>query len=299
MTSRVHPTRPTSGSSPPAQPPIPQSPSPKRPAPRPHLVNVWRDGLAAHAHALAVNKVAVLAERQPPHHHALLTRNNCRPERQRHTAVVFVCMCACVCTVCVCSGAGRQAWMSDARKRTESRTVAAVRITATPIRSTATPTRDTALRCDSLQPPLWPADPSLLLPNSSGNPTKQAPAAVPTVEAGAGAAKHAGQVVQNGVRLRLVLWGCVTARCMQERGTMRYEPTSCKDRLCILSAPVTSWPITVCPFHHALQPRIPMVPETLHYGSSSSDCPFLSCHAHIPSPDQHLHPRTSNSLTSV
>lgn len=42
-----------------------------------HLVYVWRDGLAAHAHAAAVYGVPILPERQPPHHHTLLRRHHC------------------------------------------------------------------------------------------------------------------------------------------------------------------------------------------------------------------------------
>lgn len=42
-----------------------------------HLVDVWRDGLAPHAHARAVDVVAVFPEVQPPHHHALLGRHDC------------------------------------------------------------------------------------------------------------------------------------------------------------------------------------------------------------------------------
>ena len=44
---------------------------------RSHLVNVGGDGLAAHAHALAVDGVAVLCEAQPPDHHALLRCHHC------------------------------------------------------------------------------------------------------------------------------------------------------------------------------------------------------------------------------
>jgi hypothetical protein len=42
----------------------------------PHLVDVWRDRLAADAHARAVDEVAVLSERQPPDDDALLARDD-------------------------------------------------------------------------------------------------------------------------------------------------------------------------------------------------------------------------------
>ena len=43
-----------------------------------HLVDVGRDGLAAHAHSLAVDGVAVFLEGEAPHHHALFRGNHCR-----------------------------------------------------------------------------------------------------------------------------------------------------------------------------------------------------------------------------
>ena len=42
-----------------------------------HLVDVGRDGFAADAHALAVDEVAVLPEREAAHDDALLTGNHC------------------------------------------------------------------------------------------------------------------------------------------------------------------------------------------------------------------------------
>ena len=43
-----------------------------------HLVDVGRDGLAAHAHSLAVDGVAVFLEGEAPHHHALFRSNHCK-----------------------------------------------------------------------------------------------------------------------------------------------------------------------------------------------------------------------------
>ena len=43
-----------------------------------NLVDVGRDGLAAHAHSLAVDGVAVFLEGEAPHHHALFRSNHCK-----------------------------------------------------------------------------------------------------------------------------------------------------------------------------------------------------------------------------
>ena len=121
---------------------------------RTHLVNIWRDGLAAHPHAPAVYHIPILPEGQPPHHHSLLRRHHCRQ-----------------------AGMGRRGSGGGSGSR--------------------------GRRCRAGwgEASTWQhCHPAVGL-----QPGSHPGSHPPTVEAGAGAAQHAGQVIQDGVRVALVL----------------------------------------------------------------------------------------------
>jgi hypothetical protein len=129
-------------------------PPPNKQTPSQHLVNIWRDGLAAHPHAPAVYHIPILPEGQPPHHHSLLRRHHCRQ-----------------------AGMGRRGSGGGSGSR--------------------------GRRCRAGwgEASTWQhCHPAVGL-----QPGSHPGSHPPTVEAGAGAAQHAGQVIQDGVRVALVL----------------------------------------------------------------------------------------------
>ena len=125
-------------------------PPPNKQTPSQHLVNIWRDGLAAHPHAPAVYHIPILPEGQPPHHYSLLRRHHCRQAgRQAGTA-----------------GGGESSGAQAGREGSAGQDRVGHRLVAA-------------------------------LPPSSQNSKIQPPGQSPTVEAGAGAPQHAGQVIQD------------------------------------------------------------------------------------------------------